>query len=140
MKKLTLVFAVALVLIGLSVRPATALPPFKKAFEEKYVKSANDEEFTKAFKAAGCNVCHVKPKEGEEADRKLRNDYGHILAKLIPGEASDRMKQATKAGTGKAEMAKLLSELDAAFAAAEKEKAADGTTYGDLLKQKKLPQ
>jgi hypothetical protein len=115
------------------ITQADAMKPFKDAFDAKYVTPANDAAFTAASKQAGCFVCHAK---GEKKD--VRNAYGEALAAQIPGNAKQRMQTAGAAGA-KAEMEKLLRELNDAFAKVEAEKSADGTTYGDLLKQHKLP-
>ena len=59
------------------------------------------------------------------------------LAKLIEGNAKERIK---KAGAGKkAETERVLEELSKAFDKVEKIKSKSGDTYGDLLKESKLP-
>jgi len=109
------------------------MKPFKEAFDQKYVTPANDAAFTAASKKAGCLVCHAR---GEKKD--VRNAYGEALASLIPGNAKQRLAAAGAAG-GKAEMDKLLKELDAAFPKVETQPSPSGPTYGELLKQHKLP-
>jgi len=114
---------------------AEALPPFKAAFEEKYVQPANDPVFAQNAKAAGCMICHVKG-----AKKNVRNGYGEALANLIGGDAQKRLKAAAKAGAEVAEKDKIMKELDAAFSKVEAEKSPSGATYGELLKLHKLPQ
>lgn len=125
--------AIAGLMILVHTREADALPPFKKAFDEKYVAPANDPAFTQAFGTAGCNVCHVN---GQKKD--VRNAYGEALAKLIKGDAAKRLKDAGPAGKA-AETKKLLGELNDAFTKTEADKSPSGPTYGELLKQHKLP-
>ncbi|HEV2972626.1 MAG TPA: hypothetical protein VGY55_21850 [Pirellulales bacterium] len=135
--------AVALSLVGvflgasLFVSPASALPPFKKAFEDKYVTNSSSEGFKDAFKAASCNTCHVKGK-----DKKSRNAYGAALAKITGGHAKKDLDDAKASGgddAQKAKMAEILKKLDDAFAKVEGQKSPSGDTYGDLIKAGKLP-
>jgi cytochrome c551/c552 len=116
---------------------AHALPPFKTAFEKKYVADSTSDDFKAAFKKEGCNVCHVKGKE-----KTVRNDYGKALAKFTGGSVAKQLK-AAKAGGGdagqKAELDKVLKTLDDAFDKVEAEKSPSGMTYGDLIKAGKLP-
>ncbi len=127
-----LILAVGLMVVGRT----PAMSPFKKAFDEKYVKKSGDKEFVSAFKKMGCNTCHVKKKS-----KDWLNDYGQQLAKLIPGHAKKRLDEAKKQNTDvyKAEQAKLVKELEAAFAKAEKLKTPEGGTYAELFKSHKLP-
>ena len=53
----------SMVMVSGLVGTATANAPFNKAFDEKYVKKCNNEEFSKVFKKAGCYTCHVKKKK-----------------------------------------------------------------------------
>src|SRR6266478_4960620 len=116
MRKAVALALVAVYVAGnLLVSPASALPQFKKAFEEKYVTNCNNDEFKAAFKSAGCNVCHVKG----AMDKKARNAYGVALAKLTGGHCQ--------------------KELDEAFSKVEEQKSGSGKSYGDLIKAGKLP-
>jgi hypothetical protein len=114
---------------------AFALPAFRKAFEERYVKNNANAAFAEQVKKEGCNVCHVK---GEKKD--VRNAYGKVLADLIPGDAQERLKAAGESGKA-AEEAKLLEELQKAFTKAETTpvNGKDGETFGDRIKAGKLP-
>ena len=116
---------------------AKAIAPFKKAFQEKYVDPSDSEEFKGAFKKASCNTCHVK---GEKKDK--RNAYGDELAKLIEGDANQRIKDARKEGgsdAAKQETVKVVKELNKAFEEVAKKKAKSGESYGDIIKSGKLP-
>ena len=88
-----------------------ARPNYKKAFDTNYEKVAKDNK-------TNCNVCH---KEGTD-DKKQRNNYGEALGKNI------------------AKMEKDEAKIKEAFTKTEKEKSAiEGKTFGDLLKDGKLP-
>jgi hypothetical protein len=62
-----------------------------------------------------CNTCHVGTKKSD------RNDYGQALAKATGKDQKDKGK------------------IDEALAKTEKEKNADGKTFGELLEAGKLP-
>ena len=113
-----------------------AIAPFKKAFEEKYVKSSDNNDFKAAFKKGNCNVCHV---QGQKKD--WLNAYGLTLAKNIPGSVKERLDKAKAGGAeaSKAENEKLLEELKAAFEKAEEAKSPSETTFGAMFKDHKLP-
>ncbi len=76
---------------------AHAIAPFKKEFEEKYVKKDStdpkDVAFAAAVKKANCLVCHAKNAEGKE-DKKVRNEYGKALDVLLDKktDAQDKPK------------------------------------------------
>ena len=86
-----------------------AISPFKKAFEDKYVKDSGSDDFQAAFRSSGCNVCHVKDEK-----KDVVNAYGLVLADLIEGNANDRVKEARAGGSDarKAEEEKLLKEFE----------------------------
>ena len=134
--KIQLAFLVAAASFLFVATDAQALSPFKKAFDEKYVKPSGNADFQAAFKKAACNTCHVKGQEKEHV-----NAYGKSLADLIEGDAHDRLETAKKEGEeqGKAAEAKLLEELAAAFTKAEAAKSPAGKTYGEMFKAGELP-
>ncbi len=87
-----------------------ARPPYKKVFETTYEKVAKDNK-------VDCNACHVADKE-----KKERNNYGEALAKNIGKNEKDDAK------------------IKEALVKTEKEKSAiKDKTFGDLLKDGKLP-
>ena len=103
---------VAGLVIGFGAR-VEARPNYKGAFEKKYEevvkKEGKDGKLT-------CAVCH----EGD--DKKKRNNYGEALAKNIGKMEKDEAK------------------IKEAFEKTEKEKSAvKDKTFGDLLKEGKLP-
>ena len=110
---------------------------FKKTFDERYVKRSGDEEFQAAFRKDNCYVCHVK-----EKDKKLFvNHYGNELAKLIPGNVEERLREARKDGRDAqtAEKEKVLKELEEAMKKVEAVKSPSGVTYGELFESRQLP-
>ncbi len=127
----------ACALVAGSAGTCQALPPFKKAFDDRYVKPSTDEAFKESAKKAGCNLCHVDKKP-----KKEQNAYGSELAKLIEGDAQHRLKDAKAAGGEAGETAekeKIMKELEKAFDEVEKKDAPTGDKYGDRLKASKLP-
>lgn len=92
--------------------PAGARAPYLKEFKEKY---GSDEEYGKLIDETKCFICHV----GKE--KKNRNDYGKALSKIVMKNEKD-----------KAKIAEALGKV-------EDEKSPDGKTYGELIKEKKLP-
>jgi hypothetical protein len=138
MKVLIASMAAMFLVSSLFVSPAKALPDFKKAFEAKYVTNSNSEDLKEAFKAAGCNVCHVKGNN----NKKARNPYGAALSKITGGHVAADLKSAKDTGGDDARAAKLkeiLKTLDGAFDKVEAQKSASGQTYGEMLKGGKLP-
>jgi hypothetical protein len=135
MKRVATLTICAAVVFCLAVGPASALPLFKKDFTDKYVEGSGDAAWEETVKKASCYVCHVK---GE--DKEVRNAYGEALAKLIEGDAKERLAAAKEAGTTDAENEKLAKELMEAFTKVEKMKSPSGPTYGELLKAHKLPE
>jgi hypothetical protein len=135
-KAVALALVAAYVAANLLVSPASALPQFKKAFEDKYVANSTSDDFKAAEKTASCNVCHVKGK-----DKKVRNAYGMALSKIVGGHAKADLDAAKAGGADaqKAKMTEILKTLDEAFTKVEGQKSASGETYGDLIKAGKLP-
>ena len=122
--------------VSLATSTTFATSPFKKAFDEKYVKNSGDAEFQASFRKGGCYNCHVK---GEKMD--VLNAYGLQLAGLIEGNAKDRIDAAKEESSDAktAEEEKLLKEFAAALKKAETIKAPSGETYGELFKAHRLP-
>ena len=131
-------FLVVAIMAGIFASPASAISQFKTPFKKKYAEKHKSEGFQKAVQKASCNACHVK-----KAPKKVRNEYGELLAKLIPGDANKRYKDAKKKSPedGKKEMEKILLELDKAFekAAETKTEKGKGPKYGEIIKSGKLP-
>ena len=120
MKKfgVTLLVAVALAL-GFSSQ-ASAIPGFKKAFDDRYpaLKGVSEEQ--------KCNLCHFGK------SKKNKNDYGKALAELLK-------KDNYKDERVKAEADKVKAEYDEAFKKVEAAKSKTGDTFGERLKAGKAP-
>ena len=138
MKNIGLTLLAVLVAFGsFATQTSLALPPFKKAFTEKYADKEESPDFNKVVRKAGCNACHVKG----EKDKHVKNEYGVALDKLIKGDAKHRIEDAAKESDDakKAMTETIMKELDVAFEKAAEMKNKDGVKFGDLLKEKKLP-
>ncbi|HVU85726.1 MAG TPA: hypothetical protein VHD36_00270 [Pirellulales bacterium] len=126
MTKFALTLVAAAIVVGSTINTALAIAPFKKEFDELYVKNSKNEEFVAAAKKANCLICHGKNAEGKE-DKKVRNAYGKALDKLLD----------------KKEDAKNVEKIKAALETVAKEKSnpddPSSPTFGDLLSQGKLP-
>ncbi len=124
MKKAGLFLICGSVVVALSVNWASARPQFNAEFKGKYVKpDGTDVEkgFAKKVDMVKCLVCHGK-KDGKE-DKKVRNDYGKALNKLLNKDDAKNKVKINKA-------------LDTVY----DEKVPDGTeTFGDRIKAGKLP-
>lgn len=97
--------------MSIALSTAQARPLYSKTFVGKYDKVVE-------AKTAKCTICHSKPK-----DKKQRNNYGIALGKLL---GAKNQKDAAKITEG--------------LKKAEAEKSAvEGKTFGDLLKDGKLP-
>lgn len=124
MRKAGLVFLVACFALGFS-RAASARPQFFNEFKAKYVKeggTAEDKAFAELVtNKAKCGVCHGKNAQGKD-DKKVRNAYGMALQKLIgKNDVKDK--------------AKIQKALDTVAG----EKSPAGPTFGERLKEHKLP-
>ena len=118
MKKLGLMMVCAVCALAFVVQSASAIPPFGKAFNAKYVEGNDNAAFVEAVKEAKCNVCHKGTKKTD------RNAYGMALSELLDKKADAK------------DEAKINEALDkvAAMKSAE-----DGPTFGELIKEGKLP-
>ena len=105
-----------------SSRPAFAIKQFFEEFKAVYVKPDSGEASDKALAAevetAKCNVCHAG------SSKKERNAYGNALADLL-----DKKEDAKN-------VEKIRKALDTVAAMPSSD---GGPTFGDLLKQGKLP-
>ena len=118
MKNFATACAVAVAALAFFANSADARPVYKTKFVAVYGKT------NAAAKKAGCKACHPGK------SKKDRNDYGYALSKLVkPADF--------KGKKGKSEESQ--KKLAEAFKKLEKEKNADGKTFGELLKAGKLP-
>lgn len=108
-----------------SLEPAQAVDAFKKEFEAKYVKkdggSPEEVAFAAAVGKAKCNVCHYG------TNKKNRNDYGKALDELLDKKADVKDKE------------KIAAALDTVADMKSKPGDESAPTFGDLIKQGKLP-
>jgi hypothetical protein len=118
-------FFAVLGLIGFTASPAAAVKEFKDAFKAKYVKAdstaANDVALAAAFEEASCTVCHAP---GD--NRKIRNDYGKELAKLLHKEE-------------KKDTAKIKAAMDQVAKLKSKPMDPKSPTFGEKIAGGKLP-
>lgn len=114
--------AIVVVVVGAAPRPAFAIKEFFDEFKAVYVKpdsaDANEKALVAEVETAKCNVCHAG------SSKKERNSYGNALADIL--DKKEDKKNADK-------IRKAL-ETVAAMPSAD-----GGPTFGDLLKQGKLP-
>ncbi|NDC54335.1 MAG: hypothetical protein EBZ74_08595 [Planctomycetia bacterium] len=107
---------------GASPRPAFAIKEFFEEFKAVYVKpdsaEADDKALAAEVETAKCNVCHAG------SNKKERNTYGNALAELL-----DKKED-------KKNVDKIRKALDQV---AGMPSADGGPTFGDLIKQGKLP-
>ena len=114
-----------LTLVLLAV-PAIALPPFNKEWTGKYVDGNKNEAFVKAVGEAKCNVCH----DPASKSKKDHNVYGKAVKKYLTKADYNKVK-----GDEAVARKYILEALEKA----EAEKGTDGKTYGEKLKEGKLP-
>jgi hypothetical protein len=104
---------------------AYAIAPFKKEFDDKYVKKdpATPEEkaLAAAVSEAKCNVCHVGK------NKKDRNAYGEALNALLDRKTDMKDK------------AKIQAALDKVAEQKSNPNDPNAPTFGELIKQGKLP-
>jgi hypothetical protein len=111
----------AMVAVMISSRPAHAIMQFQKEWVKLYVGDDKDSDFAKEVKKAGCFVCH----QGKL--RKNHNPYGEHLVPLLDKKAD--MKNPEK-------IIEALKKVEAMHSVEGDDKS---PTYGDLIKQGKLP-
>ncbi|HZL90290.1 MAG TPA: hypothetical protein VFB96_18135 [Pirellulaceae bacterium] len=118
----------ALLVVVAIAAPALALPPFNTQWKAKYVEGNKNEAFVKAvgIGTASCNVCH----DANSKSKKDHNEYGKVVKKFITKAGYEKIKEDMDAAK------KYIQEgLEKAAA----EKAPDGKTYGERIKEGKLP-
>jgi hypothetical protein len=95
--------------------PTHGREPYFAAFKEKYAPDA-ESEYGKLVTVTRCNVCHA-----DKMPKSKRNVYGIALSKVI------------------AKNEKNKANMDAALGKIEGEKSPSGKTFGELIKEGKLP-
>ena len=124
MKKLVLTVLCGAVAVTFSIRPASARPAYNTEFKAKYIKEDGTEaekKLAKAYKEAGCATCHGKEDKGK--DKKIRNVYGKAKGELLGKDQKDKEK-----------IKKALEDAEA-----KKAKDDDKQTFGEKIKEGKLP-
>jgi hypothetical protein len=140
-----------IVLIGLSIVvawlgglallsvSAQAQPLFKKYFDRKYFPMEGETAMKKAYESSSCNFCHI----GGADDRKHRNDYGKALSKLgLKKEDAANLTKKVETDNPvlfKKTEAKVINAIDDAEKEHSDPKDKSSPTFGDLLKEGKLP-
>ena len=102
---------------GSAARPAFAIKQFFDEFKTMYVKDGTP--LATAVESAKCNVCHVGK------SKKDRNAYGNALAELLDKKEDKDNKD------------KIRQALETV--AAKPSAGAGSPTFGDLIKEGKLP-
>lgn len=77
MKKLCLTLGCGLVAFGLCLS-AEARPQYANAVKALTAATQQEKDLQAKVKADNCNACHMGP------DKKVRNEYGMKLGKLLP--------------------------------------------------------
>jgi hypothetical protein len=129
MKRIVSYCVCAVVTLVLVARPALAIPQFFNEFKALYADpEGSDEQKALAktideIKPAGlrCNICH------EGKDKKKKNAYGEALGELLDKKEDKDDKEKIKEALEKVGELKLDEEKE------------DSPTYGDVLKEGKLP-
>lgn len=115
---LVCVLVLAGFVLALSPADAEARTKYRTTFKEEYKKVAESNKIT-------CDVCHVPKKKKTD-----RNNYGQAVLKTLKEAVGDIPDK------GVTDVKKIKESLKKA----EKEKSKiDGKTFGDLLKEGKLP-
>jgi hypothetical protein len=115
MRRANLIVLFAGFVCAAGMSSASARQPYFDEFKGKYAGDDADPEFAKTVTEAKCFICHVGK------SKKNRNAYGTALSKVIAKKEMDKEK------------------IREALGKIEKEKSADGTTFGELIKDNKLP-
>ncbi|HEV3341298.1 MAG TPA: hypothetical protein VG125_13100 [Pirellulales bacterium] len=113
MRRTILLVVFGALLCGTSWQSTLARPAYLKQFKEKY---GSDEEYGKLIDETKCFICHVGSK-----DKKKRNEYGVALSKVISKNE------------------KVEKKIGEALGKVEEEKSSEGNTFGELIKDHKLP-
>lgn len=112
-------FMVTGLILAVGLSAADARPKYKSTFQKQYPKVVEKN------KKIACDACHVPEKKKTE-----RNNYGQALLKTL----KEVVKEIPEKGVTD------IKKIKEALKKAEKEKSAvKDRTFGDLLKEGKLP-
>ena len=123
MQKFALILSI--VIVATAAEQALAIAQFQAVFLKEYINEHPDEEFqTYVKRKARCHICH----QGKVTLKNVHhNAYGeHLVEMLDPKEDKKDVEKIKKA---LAEVAKMHSDP----------KNEKSPTYGELIKQSKLP-
>jgi hypothetical protein len=119
MKRALLFLVCGAFLLTLSLPSVKAHPGFKKEFDNRYVKSDGtpaERALATAANAAKCGICHAG------ATKKVRNAYGMELEKHLKNVNP-----------------KNVAGVQNALEKVESARSPNGKTFGELIKEGKLP-
>ncbi|WP_145088031.1 hypothetical protein [Anatilimnocola aggregata] len=112
-------FWCAIALLAGSSSQALALPPFSRAWRDRYLSGDVSDEYKVAAEMARCHVCH------KIAAGKALNSYGKAAGKFLTKDEWVTVRD---------EPAKLRLYIDNGLKQAEAEKSPSGRTFGELIK------
>ena len=131
--QLSLILIGTAVICGLFAQSSLAIMGFQKQFLALYVDKNDSKEFvTLVKKQAKCFVCHdaVKLNDKGKLSKKFRNPYGQQLSKLLDKKTDKKNIEKIRKAMG--QVAKMKADPKAT-------KDSKGPTFGDRIKQGKLP-
>lgn len=126
MKKVCAILTLTVFAVACYVNSASALPAFNKEWQGKYVEGNSNAKFVEAVGSAKCNVCH----DANSKSKKDKNEYGKAVSKYLKKADYDKIKS---------NPANAKQFIIDGLQKAEAEKAANGKTYGEILKSGELP-
>lgn len=137
-------FVAVAVILGLAASSAYALPPIPDYIKESFGDKAEYKGYLAAAEAqkSKCASCHV-PGQDKKAKGHALNDFGKAVHKHLDDKAfmaADKAGKEAADEKGKAEgKAKAKALFLTAWEKASADKNADGKTFGDLIKEGKIP-
>ncbi|RIK72485.1 MAG: hypothetical protein DCC67_19195 [Planctomycetota bacterium] len=125
MRKLALTPLLAMALWSFGAQTVLAIAQFQAVFIKEYITDHPDKEFADYVKKkAKCNICH----QGKVSPKNVHhNVYGTPLVEMLDPEKDKKDVEKIK---------KALAEVAAMPSDPKDEKS---PTFGDLIKQSKLP-
>ncbi|HEX6962485.1 MAG TPA: hypothetical protein VF175_11500 [Lacipirellula sp.] len=123
MRKFALILSA--LIVAVAAEQALAIAQFQAAFIKEYINDHPDKEFQKYVKTkAKCHICH----QGKVTPKNVHhNAYGEHLVELL--DPKEDKKDVEKIKKALAEVAKMHSDPE----------DENSPTYGDLIKESKLP-
>jgi hypothetical protein len=121
-------FILTIILLFGHANVGHAMPPFFQKFQDLYAGPKSPPGYPDKVTKAKCNVCHV---EGEK--KNVNNEYGKALQK------AGLSKQVAKDLKDPVKMAQAIKDMEKAFDDAAKEKNSKDESFGDRIKDGKLP-